>query len=184
MAENSKDRWWLPLIVGLIAFLGAGLGAVLPRWYFESEETQRRLIEARINAYNDFFKGQARLQEGTELPEQGKGSEAGQVKDSSAAPHTQEKTSAAPKVQDNNSVMITDARFRVATYGNKSELEALEKYYRQYLPVPPCKGTRQKWLDDIRTYQEIRNGIFEGDSRQKIDDAKLILLLFNCHIPA
>jgi hypothetical protein len=155
MSQDSRERWWLPLIIGLIAFLGSALGAVLPRLSFESEETQRKLLEARINAYNDFFKGQAQLQEATQLIDQGRETEA---KDA----------------QDKYSVMVKEAKFRVAIYGNKSEVEAIEHYFRKYLHNPRCVGERQRWLDDIKLYQEVRNGVFRGDAKQKIDDAKLI----------
>lgn len=164
MSQAAKGHWLVPLGVGLIAFLGSALGAVLPRLAFESEETRRRLLEAQISAYNDFFAGQAQLQEATELFEQGRQSEGNAA-------------------QDKYSVAVKGAKLRIGVYGNRSEVEAIENYFRKYLQYPECTGARQKWLDDIRMYQEIRRGVFRGDAEQRVDDAKLILLLHGCRLP-
>lgn len=50
MSQASKERWWLPLVLGLFTFFGGALGAVIPRLAFEGEETRRKLLEAQINA--------------------------------------------------------------------------------------------------------------------------------------
>jgi hypothetical protein len=165
MAQIKKtDRWWVPLIVGLIAFVGSALGAALPRLAFESEEAQRKLIEARLDAYNDFLKGQAQKQLATQLLEQNRESDSN-------------------KARDEYSALVKGAKFRIGVYGTQSEIEAITDYFRTYLKYPQCDGDRQKWLDDIKTYQRIRDGIFRGDSKQKIDEARLILLLFDCQLP-
>lgn len=31
--QNKKHRWWIPLAVGLIAFVGSALGAALPVYH-------------------------------------------------------------------------------------------------------------------------------------------------------
>jgi hypothetical protein len=161
---SQKDRWWIPLVVGLIAFVGSALGSALPRLAFEGEEAQKRLIEARINTYNDFFKGQALLIKATSKLEEGKEEEANVARDQYSA-------------------FVKEAKFRIGVYGTKPEVEAITDYFRKYLKYPPCNGPRQKWLDDIKTYQQIRNGVFREDSKQRVDDARLVLLLFDCQLP-
>jgi len=165
MAEKKvRDRWWIPLAVGLIAFVGSSLGAAVPRMFFESEEAKRNLLDARLGAYNDFFKGQAKKQLAAQL-------------------FLDKKESEATQARDEYSTLVRDSRFRISAYGTQAEINALTDYFRKYLPSPTCDPPRQKWLDDIKTYQQIRDGVFRGKSSEQIDDARMILLLFDCQLP-
>jgi hypothetical protein len=165
MAEKNKtDRWWIPLVVGLIAFVGSSLGAAVPRVLFESEEAKRNLLDARLDAYNDFFKGQAKQKLVAQLLHDKKESEA-------------------TKAREEYFALVDDARFRIGAYGTQSEINAITDYFRKYLPSPPCGDPRQKWLDDIKIYQRIREGVFRGKSSEQVEDARMIVLLFDCELP-
>jgi len=165
MAEKKvRDRWWIPLAVGLIAFVGSSLGAAVPRMFFESEEAKRNLLDARLGAYNDFFKGQAKQHLVAQLLRDNKESEA-------------------TKARDEYFALVREARFRIGVYGTLSEINALTDYFRKYFPPFLCDEPRQKWLDDIKIYQRIRDGVFRGKSSEQVEDARLILLLFDCQLP-
>lgn len=163
---TTKEANWqrlLPLLIALVAFIGSALGAIYPRWAFPAEETQRRLIESRINAYHDFLKGQAKLQESIQLSEEGK-------------------KEAAEKAQQEYSILVKESKFNIAVYGRKEEVIAIANYFRKYLNIPACGGLREKWEDDVRIYQEIRNGVYRNDSSEMVDESSLAVLLFDCHL--
>jgi len=163
---KTEEKWWqklLPLFVGLIAFTGSSLGAIYPRWAFPEEESQKRLLDSRISAYYDFFKGQAKLQEATQLREGGN-------------------LEGAKQAQDEYSRLVKDAKFRIAVYGTKAEISAVVNYFRKYLDIAPCPGASEKWKEDTRIYQEIRNGVYRNESSEKVDENSLALLLFDCQL--
>ena len=57
-----------------------------------------------------------------------------------------------------------------------------------------CKGSRTKWIDDIRIYQRMRDELFGGGLFQTalpflyrshlLDDATMVLVIHNCRLPA
>ena len=166
--KHSKEKWWqklMPLSVAVIAFIGSALGAGVPWWVFSAQEAEKRLLDSRLGAYNDFFKGQAKLQEATTLRAQGSNEEA-------------------KKAEEEYSSLVKSAKFRIAVYGTRTEIAAIVAYFKEYLSAPPCGGPRpERWRDDARIYQEIRKGIFRNDSSQLVDEESLILLLFDCQVP-
>jgi len=161
----AKDAWWqrwMPVIVAVIAFTGSALGTAVPRLWFTDEESTKRLLDARLSAYNDFLKGQVKLMEAGGL---------------------QEGSPAKEKALQEYSALIREARFRIALYGTRADIIAITDYFGKYFDSQPCVGSKEKWKDDIRFYQEIRKGIFRNDSDETVNDDRMILLLFNCRAP-
>lgn len=160
---NMKEGWWQKsLAIALIGFLGGVLGASIPHFMFSKEETEKRLLDSRISAYNDFFKGQ--------------------VKNIEAEALREKSPDKADQADQEYKRLVDEARFKLAVYGTKADITAMVKYFRNF-PIPTCKDSRAKWEDDIQIYQRIRNGFFGNDAREQVDDKSLILLLFSCEEP-
>jgi hypothetical protein len=170
MTNASRDKeisWLMPLITAFIGLAG-GLGGVLvgasiQHSYAVQLERQRHLLDSRMNAYDNFFKGQAKLREADEL-------EANGFKDW------------ADKLRDDYRMLVKDSRFQIGVFGTKQVIDNLVSYFRIYIHPGPCVGTHQKWVTDIKTYQYMRQEVFEGDNSQKVDDDTLLLLLFDCQL--
>lgn len=168
--ESGRLKDWMPLITALIAFIGVGMGAGLQKYLEARSERQKNLLELRLNAYRTFFGGQAKLQEARQLE--------------LAAPValSPEQQQAAEKLQVEYRLAVKDAKFQIAVFGTKPVVESLANYFRRYFPVERCGGSAEMWRDDIQTYQQMRREVFGDDASQRIDDATLLLLLFNCQL--
>jgi len=158
-----KEGWWQKsLTIAVIGFLGGVLVASIPHFVFSKEETEKRLLDSRMSAYNDFFKGQ--------------------VKHIEAEGLRKDSPDKADQADQEYKTLVTEARFKLAVYGTKADITAMVKYFRNF-DIYTCKESRAKWEDDIQIYQRIRNGFFGSDAHEQVDDKSLILLLFNCEEP-
>lgn len=166
--EGSRMTRFMPLITALIGLagglLGTFVGASVQHANSVQLERQRYLLDSRTTAYNNFFAGQAKLLEANEREANGAMDEAN-------------------KLRSEYRLLVRDARFQIAIFGTRPVVNNLVDYFRATLPLKPCEGTREIWLKDIRTYQQMRREVFEGDARQSVDDSTLILLLFDCQLP-
>jgi hypothetical protein len=165
---TSKEHWWqrwMTLIVAVIAFIGGVLGAGIPHLLFSKEETEKRLLDGRMGAYNDFFKGQVKNIEANALRN-----------------NHPDKTVEADQADKEYLDLVNEARFKIAVYGTKADITAIVKYFRNFT-ICTCDGPRAKWEDDSQIYQRIRNGFFANDASEQVDNKSLILLLYNCDEP-
>jgi hypothetical protein len=75
----------------------------------------------------------------------------------------------------------TEARKKIAIYGNKAVAIALAKYWREYFPDLVCGGPPEKDSADVAIYQSMRKDIMPRG--EDISDSDMMLLVNFCRLP-
>lgn len=152
---------------GLVALFftatGGLIGAYFQQYFDTRLQEEKTLLELRKDAYTAFFKGQAALQQlvnaGARLSEADA--------ESMRAEYTRS---------------VTNARFSVAIFSSKPVVDAMANFFLAHHHQEDCVGARQKWLDDAKIYQNMRQELFGSRASQRVDEKNLLLMMFNCRL--
>lgn len=153
----------MPFITVIVAFVG---GVVTGEFRSRSDvqlQNQRYLLEVRKETYTNYFEGQAGVQHAENLEAIGLKEEA-------------------EKVRHEYELRVKTSRFQIAVFSTKPVVKALASYFRIYFNLGPCFGNRQKWIDDVKTYQNMRQEVFGDEIKQRVDNNDLSVLLFLCKL--
>ena len=155
----------MPFITAIVAFVG---GVVTGEFRSRSDvqlQNQRYLLEVRKEAYTNYFEGQAGLQQAEDLEAIGLKEEA-------------------EKLRREYELRVKTSRFQIAVFSTKPVVNALAHYFRDYFKdeFGLCFGNHQKWIDDVKTYQNMRQEVFGDKIEQRVDDNDLSVLLFLCKL--
>jgi hypothetical protein len=167
--EIKKNLWDLikVLIPLVTAFLGFIFGSITEENKYLSNvqlQNQSYILEVRQAAYTNFFEGQVKLQESELLEAQG-------LKDEAA------------KLRQEYNLAVKTALFQIAMFSTKPVNDAMAEHFQSISQYGPCVGDRQKWLNDVQIYQNMRQEVFGNNSEQKVDNNTMLILLFKCTLP-
>jgi hypothetical protein len=149
-----------PIISAVAAIAGVALGAGLQYLTAREIEDRRSQIAFRTEIYQNFFEGQAKLNQARELEA-----------------HNNPKAQA---LYDEYEVLIKKARFQAGVAGDSRVVEAMVAYFDAAFGFPICKRPADIERLDAAIYRRMREDVFGGDPGQQVDDRTLFQLVQNC----
>jgi len=168
--SNTSNGWELIKVVVeviIAAILGFGFGTITARQQFLSDtqlQNQSYILEVRQNAYSNFFEGQAELVVSEGLEKAGLSDEAA-------------------KLRTEYNLSVKTSLFQIVMFGSKQVNEALANHFRTRFNYGSCGDDIQRWQNEARIYQSMRDEVFGNDNRERIDDNTILALLFKCTLP-
>lgn len=155
MAEVQKSKTITILIPLVTALIGLSAGHL----FTISQQKQKSVMESRIEAYAQFFSGQAKLRTHYDLLAIGKKDEA-------------------DKILTDYQLQVREAKFKIGIYGSKPVIKAMADFFKKY-GINQRSNDKEKWNNDIQIYQQMRNEVFRNDYDQIVDNKDLLILMFS-----
>jgi hypothetical protein len=155
VTKEHKDR----LTSALFGVLGVAAGGLFQHYLTIEQEREKGIRDLRLSTYGNFFAGQAK-----HLQAQA----AGNADDSK-------------KLEADYIALLDGARFPIAAYAGKEVVKNLADYFRT-VGLQTCAGSHEKWINDMKIYQDMRSDILQG-WWETVDPGDLSVLLYSCTLP-